>query len=506
LSFVVLIESSGNQRYIYATSKRRESLGASGLVASLAAWAEAWNAQNGNLWTVFQLLSGKVLVAVDNDTNARSLIAHTTRKALTTASGMDVCGNFRECIDENDESVLLALEAVHRDNAQARATRPGPLFRHRLMPGLEPCQTSGLPTSLEVPLPGDELNRRSIPSAQKLNFAQERLGTLAKTVNTDVKKLKWSMDALESSVERVATVHIDVNGLGALIPTAVPPGEGSALVRLAREYRDLSTAVQGSMEQAVANAASFLFAEEIPFLPILIGGDDVTIVCEAKGARVFVVNALRSFEANMTDTRFNRLSAAAGICYSRRQFPYSLAHEIASDLCASAKQVKRRLATGSTFAHASAFDAHVMLDSSPTSLKAIRESSPLKAGYSPVSGPFLVTDPDVTKLDEEQQRWSAAHSLSHLEKRVDAIRATYKGDRVIPRSQLQALREHINTDAITADKEFEIRVAKNDALTAFSETNDPNNNTLWFTNSNGGPNNPRRTRLLDALMLEEVWG
>jgi hypothetical protein len=534
VSVIVLIETAGTQRYLFATSKRRETVGASGLVARLPDWGAEWETQYGE-YTRLQSISGKLLVAVDDVTLARSLITHVTTRAAQEADGLDVAGCFVSCEPLNPSSVHSAIQRVHRIVGQARSLRPSPLQRHRMFPGLEPCEASGLPASQTVRVGGEEQARRSLASQQKLQAADKRLDALAITLNTHRQVLLESLHALDGDpadeatgasnesidlqseepdavqnkkeLQRIATIHIDVNGLGVLMAELLKRRTETMvdLSSIAALYRELSEEVEKAMRTAVAKGCHDAIAQGVPLLPIVIGGDDVTIVCKASIAHQVTRNILLEFEAAIVKS-FGRLSAAAGICYSRRQFPFTVAHEIASELCASSKQIKTVLAVGDSFAHTSAFDAHVVLDSSPSSLAAIRATGTF-GNHRSWSGPYVVSGPsnsDRELLGASQLQWVDLHDESHLNSRIAAVNAkSTKGERLIPRGQLQALRSEIVSNAVNADIELAQLMEKNKNLRAFVETDVQDRASLWFQEPNATGLN-YKTRLIDALIHADI--
>jgi hypothetical protein len=539
MSVIVLLETAGTQRYLFATSKRRETVGASGLVARLPEWGKEWSAEHQEFLTL-QSISGKLLVAVENVDLARSLITHVTTRATQQAAGLDVAGCFAICDPQDPATVHAAVQRVHRIIGQARSLRPSALQRHRMFPGLEPCEISGLPASQMVAVGGNAQARRSVSSRQKLEAAGKRIDDLALMLNTHRDILNESLKALDDEnqtggrpsgtsagfendlsmaedgeslgageLQRIATIHLDVNGLGILGTKQIEDARATLtdLTSIAALYRELSETVERAMRKAVEEGCHDAIAQGYPLLPIVIGGDDVTIVCKASIAHSVTMNILLAFERAMTATPFGRLSAAAGICYSRRQFPFSIAHEIASELCSSAKQVKSVLAINdNSFAHASAFDAHVVLDSSPSSLAAIRETGTFGDRLS-WSGPYVVAGPtgdELESLSDSQRKWLELHDVAHLEVRIEAVKAKNPvGENCIPRGQLQSLRSEIVTGAMNSDTEFSRLLMKNDSLRSFVEPSQTAKDSMWFIEPDA-PTLTYKTRVIDALIHADI--
>ncbi len=78
---LVLIETSGNQHYLYSTNKLKENVGASHLTRLVGDWVrQAVPDQAG----IVLATSGKALVRVKDSGLGRELIEAITRKALNT--------------------------------------------------------------------------------------------------------------------------------------------------------------------------------------------------------------------------------------------------------------------------------------------------------------------------------------------------------------------------------------------------------------------------------------
>lgn len=146
--YLVLIETSGNQNYIFTTNKLRENIGASELTyLSSTEWLRAAVAQVDvnsrlDLWTErgnkqlrdkllnpelnppienteFQIeiilaASGKALLLVKEEAKARSLVLQVTLQALKEAPGLDISGVVREFDWNKKRSLISAVRQIHQ--------------------------------------------------------------------------------------------------------------------------------------------------------------------------------------------------------------------------------------------------------------------------------------------------------------------------------------------------------------------------------------------------------
>ena len=74
----------------------------------------------------------------------------------------------------------------------------------------------------------------------------------------------------------------------------------------------------------------------LPIRPILLGGDDLTFVCESRIALNMTQAALDVFSKSKVEV-LGKIGACAGIAISRTHSPFSRVYELAESLCGNAK-------------------------------------------------------------------------------------------------------------------------------------------------------------------------
>jgi hypothetical protein len=188
----------------------------------------------------------------------------------------------------------------------------------------------------------------------------------------------------------------------------------------------LSTALDEVGRQALADAVAWQPNRADWILPIVIGGDDVTALMDARVAFDVTVHFLKRFEHHSGahpvitevahrvlekiapgEPRPDGLTACAGIAYIKPHHPFSDGYHLAEQLCRAAKAVKRdrRL---------SALDFHVLHDSVGRSLSQLRDQA---QGGNPLLR--LWSGPIVTTGDEGVSPFSQAHHVCELTDAMD---------------------------------------------------------------------------------------
>ena len=166
---LVMLETNGNQRYIFSSPRLRDNIGASSLLTRLEQWtgealvstgaAEAWRRSHGlppapdadeSQWV--SRSSGKVIVMVDAPQRARDVIGEVTRRALAQAPGLDISGVFIEIPGARGDAGSApvddaALQAVHAEAAAYALRRPPADARFAQIPFLARAKDSALPAA-----------------------------------------------------------------------------------------------------------------------------------------------------------------------------------------------------------------------------------------------------------------------------------------------------------------------------------------------------------------------
>ncbi|MCI0724050.1 MAG: hypothetical protein L0338_34585 [Acidobacteria bacterium] len=567
---LVLIETSGNQNYIFSTNKLRESVGASQLtylsgtqyvleaVEHIGGPKGLWNpdgvqmrtsltdpnknppigAKNENVAEVIIATSGKALVLVKQVGKARELVQTVTLRALKEAPGLDICGVVSEEFDWTKRPLHEVIKEVHERYEELRARRASPLARYQTLPVVQPCRSSGLPAAklLKEGEKGNEVlaecSQTSIKKRDKevVDEAFNRIEELAKNSGFDFVKNPDRLEKQFKELRWVAVVHCDGNGLGQIMlnfhrhAKAENAGENGEYVEKLRRF---SAALEACTEEAFQVALQTMSGrmirtrkgqkERLPLVPLVLGGDDLTLICDGEQAMDFMTEFLQQFEAKTTEkngaNRFGgiipeiakealglgRLSACAGIAVVKPHFPFHAAYHLAEQLLQSAKQVKKQVCGDKGPYPCSAIDFHILYDASAADLDAIR--SRLTAdqdGTFLTAGPYVVTDLTNAAWSAGVQKgkcWARDHAIVGLKERVAII-----AGRKIPSSQLHDLREGLFQGTEAADARVRQILHRYPELKKLLERESPQ--PSLFRSREGGKT--CETRLLDAMDAAEL--
>lgn len=469
---LIMLETNGNQRFVFSSPRLRENVGASYLITQLADWTEqaASSARPKIDFGWVSKSSGKVILTVATENNARKLIGKVTRKAFSAAPGLDVSGVFVDLRNPGDDVEHphvsdSDLKKVHRTAAEYALNRPPAQARFSQMPFLQRGRDSALPASSRLGVcdeaRDDKATALSLSSrvcrhhaiAARLSFIElaveqkdlEELGRhhdllgredlltrdptmleekLARSISSETVDGRDRTE--DERLSKVAVIHIDGNGVGGIMrnlqksletipggvfrsevlaeqsrsgvaeesasagPTDDPHKSPDSLRRFLLEInRRLEKAMQKSFLAAWAEVA-FLAEKDvkdiaaIPVVPVILGGDDATVITDATYALPFTEKFLTAFEEetgkdallkylgpksrqgtgecakstsedenaegagenaeresknaeSASEKQGGPMTAAAGVAIVPRKFPFHIAYDLAERLIKSAK-------------------------------------------------------------------------------------------------------------------------------------------------------------------------
>lgn len=564
--FIVLLETSGNQRYIFSTNKLRENVGASeltyqiGTKAVLEAIGETYTDAQGlqeflldekrnapietqpdNGVEVIIATSGKALLLTKTLEKAKEIVGKVTRNALKNMPGLTVHGAICEVGKEEatDEKKLKhihrAVGDVHHKLEEIRHQIPSNLQRFQRLPFVEPCATSGLPANeiyrheslLKTTVEPKPYSKLSIEKQEFSNQGRNRLEKTIQSVKPSV-KLMGNINELEKKFQDtrwLSIIHADGNGLGEIFLNFKENSKSDKRDYI-NNYRKFSIALDictinatGFAVENFQNSYRKNYKErtgndtiELPFIPLILGGDDLTVICDGEYAIKFTYDFLTEFENQTSQNALiksiakkafdvERLGICAGIAIIKPHYPFHQAYRLAENLIKSAKLVKTKvLQTDGKSLPCSAMDFHVLYDSSGVELKQIREKLEViekdESKTHLYAKPYIVSHLTETPKDKT---WLENRKWSELEKRVCAMKAKDDDNKKqLPNSQLHHIRESLFRGQKETDSEMNLfkHHYKKEGFDKLLCAND----SLFFQQ-----NGEIFTHFLDALDVVELW-
>lgn len=476
----------GIQSFLFQTNELKDIVGASELVETICT-------------SLFEKLLGSdfckkcaIVMAAGNikydfsDIKTCSNAVLKFPKAVTdTAPGIIVSqavvkyGNFNGSIYKDFESAVKELEK------RLSIQRNKPVRSHTLgCIGMLRSRKTGLPAieyKSDEAIDSGTKKKRENPSKKEnghVSLFEKMFGEIPENVTT-------AIDNITGRNNWIAIVHADGNGLGQVIRQI---GTDAA------DLKTFSSCLDKATRYAAQNAYKRLLQEKgntelaaccpyiphpdgqqsnrtadykhtpIPMRPIVLGGDDLTLVCRADWALDFTRFFLEEFEyatgrerncgsaSGITPDEKNEpervkntlkqllqkknifkdgsfhLTACAGIAYIKYTYPFHFGYDLAGALCSEAKKETKALSKGRENLPPSCLMFHKVQSSFIEEFKSIEEKELTAAhGVSFKFGPYYLQEPTEIKGTQTADKpWTIATLRTNLE----LLRNSEKGQAV----------------------------------------------------------------------------
>jgi hypothetical protein len=379
-------QAKGIQEYVLGTDKLRDMLGATELVEKLTGeiLQETLNAIGFRQDVDYKVLSraaGSARIKFHRAESAGELAAIWPLVCSHATPGLEVYqtvqtfqnGGFLHTIREAEKALSLA-----RGTHQAQLPVAGP-------PVERTARTGGAAVGM-ADLPGGD--REEVDAATRAK--RNRQMSLKKSKNLPDVFVRMRFPAELANLvpddfdqisgrdrEYLALIHADGNGLGQLfirLEEHFKKNPGFPGEKIEAFYSSISEAItkvtQDSASSAREEIAPLFPAEKRwPVMPLVLAGDDLTLVTRADLAVPFVnsllvkfeefsVIALGSLKSEFPELQLGgvlpeRLSSGAGIVFMKPGFPFAVAYTLCESIAKHAKQTAKKLAEKEDLASAS---------------------------------------------------------------------------------------------------------------------------------------------------------
>jgi hypothetical protein len=347
----------GIQDFIFKTGKLKEITGASAIVENICTelFRECSGAtvihENPN-WIIGA--AGNIRYIFESLESCKKVVKLFPKLVMESAPGITISqavvkfndGNF--CV--SDINTIEDKLKIQR-NLPIKPTWNGWMVTERSQKTGEPMVSSK-----------DELDR---PSLLKQENSNQNL--ISKIVPYfDIKTIKDRFDpaidtfTINDEKSWIAVIHCDGNGLGNILRLIGEKLDGKDQITIIKTLKSFSALLDIATIEAARRAFSEEILEkenqiakhkEIPFRPVVLGGDDLTVILNSKYAMIFTYKFLTYFEKE-TETKLGplfsslgisvqKLTVCAGIAYIKESYPFHYAINMANQLCGIAKSKSR---------------------------------------------------------------------------------------------------------------------------------------------------------------------
>ena len=327
----------GIQDFIFKTNELRHIVGASELVEEICTHAFDEYAQNGE--DVVRA-AGNIKFIFDNENDCKRAVREFPKKVMTMAPGITISqtvvpidGDFDKAID------LIEVRLKEQRNKPPKSVTLG-------LTGIKRANNTGLPV---VKIDRKEfLDDATIAKQDKAQEEGHDLrGLCRKSFGSFYGKVAYNVTDITGKNDWIAIIHADGNGLGKVVQAV---GKKKDVYKAFSQR--LSEATTAAAHQAYKEVSwPFDARKAIPIRPVVLSGDDMTVIIRGdialdyanafitafeKETRKALGDILRSEHVFAEDK--DCLTACAGIAFIKSSFPFYYGYELAETLCRQAKK------------------------------------------------------------------------------------------------------------------------------------------------------------------------
>lgn len=342
----------GIQQFIFSTNKLREISGASEIVEYICTdflknrLRELDSYQEANL-----LLgaAGNIKYIFDSDEACKRFVYDFPRLVMEMAPGITISqavlpleGGLKRCSLQALEDLLK----VQRNRLVAQHGTGWMISERSRKTGAPARHTEGK----------DRVSEAQFKKTEKAKDGSQRLlEKIVEQVKIPKNIHSYEMEDLLGGTESgwIAVIHADGNNLGKKI---IDLADKVSPDKMKDAFREMSQRLEYATVAAAQRAFKTLRWKEgakLPIRPVVLGGDDMTVIMDGRYAMEFTQCFLKAFEEE-TKRQFSSyqkdfgvdifekgLTACAGIAFVKPKYPFHYAVSLAEKLCTQAKKVSK---------------------------------------------------------------------------------------------------------------------------------------------------------------------
>lgn len=382
-----MLDVTGVQDYIFASSKLVENLGASSIIKDIykaclePAISEeleiqdfdinSWENEDTKLFEKYSEIEigyiggGNALLFFKDKKVYERVIRNFCRKLLVKAPGVVVVPAFSKTSIDEIENDFGELKYKLNEAIDKNKNNYCPNINFQSYGFTESCVRTGLPAVFLSKKKNDE-DKCNPLSAVSYFKTSGNISSMDDEFEKVLKGYSFIKDLDELGGEKdnfISIVHVDGNGIGNIFR------EQKDLESVRKLSKNLQKATNNAFEDLIKILIEKQQVKEDLLLirPIIIGGDDITFIT-SKDLGIFCAEKfIENFEKRAKKETGENLTACGGITIVKTKYPFHRAYQMTEELCSNAK--KKRLASN---AEGSWLDFHVIENTKSGTVKNIR--------------------------------------------------------------------------------------------------------------------------------------
>jgi len=330
----------GIQEFIFKTNRLKDIVGASEMVEIIS---QDFSSKYENYCDVIQKAAGNIKILFNTEKDVQEIVKHLPKEVMQYAYGITLS---QAVVTVNGTLTKDDLDSLEEKLKSARNRPTLPLDSNINIMKLSP--TTGRATCSY-----DRSKKEFIDYATEKKRATKP-HRLEKKIDPEAKKhFAQELSEISNKKNKVAVIHADGNGLGKLLQNLAKKLETNSL-DIKEVFTKFSKAIDNATKKAAKEAYDNMGSPE-DFRPIVLGGDDLSVICSADIAIDFTNHFLKLFEKytkeelkelvngyNLNEFK-NGLTACAGITFANEKYPFHYSINLAEELCSYAKTQSKKI-------------------------------------------------------------------------------------------------------------------------------------------------------------------
>ena len=336
----------GIQSFIFKTNELKDIAGASELVENICTRSFDGQLKSASVTTGEKVIgaAGNVKYVFNDRSECARVVRDFAKNVMREAPGITISQAVVKY--DNDEDFGKAVQCLEGKLREER-NRPHNSVTAGLL-GMERSRQTGLPV---VGVDNDEhVDAATLAKHKASNIcklcAKSFFG--APNVPLSEKSVAYDISKITGKNDWIAIIHADGNGLGQIVREI---GQKKDVYKAFSEKLDEATVASAKEAyDTLATGREWECEGVIPIRPVVLGGDDMTVIIRGDLAIDYAKAYLKAFEKN-TGLKLGKileenkvfpdgrtfLTACAGVAFVKSSFPFYYAYNLAEELCTEAK-------------------------------------------------------------------------------------------------------------------------------------------------------------------------
>ena len=328
----------GIQNFIFRTNELKDIVGASELVEQIC--AQLFNGFLGKTGQPIVNAAGNIKCVFYNVEECQKIVREFPKRVMEAAPGITISQAVVKTTNSEFATNFSQLMDELEQRLHIQRNKPPKSMTLGLM-GMERSRKTGLP-AVEVIRSGEYVDEATLKKRELSEGGKVTVKLCEKSfgiTNIRVRDIALNIEDLTDRNDWIAIIHADGNGLGEVVRKSSKTPNG--LSEFSKNLNKATCQAANEAFKSLAESNAWQSGGIYPFRPVVLGGDDMTMICRASLALDYVKAYIENFEKATAERLEKGLTACAGVAYIKSSYPFHYGYQLAEKLCSQAKKVSK---------------------------------------------------------------------------------------------------------------------------------------------------------------------